>query len=379
MKTKILPSLILTILALGVIEAWLRDCLFDYASYSNSESIDVQLEARDTIDDWRMIFIGDSETRWGINPFEIDRAFQTRGIDMKSFNHAFDGFGASWWPRLLPKLLEQPSLRRVESVVLGVQMIDVHRIEREGGLECGELQRPVLSSPMATDLGINGLCKTRTWDADFGRKLFGGLWIVRYSSAVRTLVLPQSIFGKDQLKVNSRKLGEPYRGFQAHRSISHDPTNFDAEFIRWKAQYVPERDFRPLPVDSWRESLSEGGFFDELNQLVQSSGRKLLLFALPTNPVLIDTFKRRQDYTRNSAMLSKWAIRNRVDFIDLGIKDSVDADEFFSDMRHLSGYGAKTYSQALGSALAAVLMVGTDQKKNDERGDQGHFGHFVEQ
>jgi hypothetical protein len=277
---------------------------------------------------------------------------------MLSFNHAFDGFGASWWPVLLPRILQADSVQAVETVVVGVQLTDALRAMGNTGEDCGALQRPVLTSAFAVDIGADGMCSRRSWDAKLGRELFGFLWTVRYAPAVRSYVLPDAAFKYPQLQFNSRKAAPPRRGFQPHRSIADDAALFDSEFAQWKAQWTPERDFQPLPPQVWDALVAEGGFFDQLLQAMRGSGRKLALFALPTNPLAIDTFQRRDNYARNSVLLAKWAARRGVVFVDLGLQDRADADRYFSDMRHLSGSGAKDYSRRLGAALARAQQTG---------------------
>lgn len=358
MGRRVAATLLLCLALLAAGEYWLRGNLFRHVSYSNSESIDAQLRSRDGEGPWDIIFVGDSEVRWGIDPVAIDEGFREGGRAVRSFNHAFDGFGASWWPRLLPPLLAEPSLAGVKTVVVGVQLVDLHRTVDASGLACGALQRPVLTSPFAIDLGVDGLCRTRSWDAALGRRIFSPLWTVRYSSSVRNVVLPASVFAPPAgLQFNSRKLEAPYRGFQAHRTIAQDQAIYDAEFRQWKAQFDPQKDFRPLPAGAWNALVAPGGFFDQLRASVEGSGRKLALFALPTNPVVIDTFNRREDYASNSRLLAGWAAAHGVPYVDGGINDRPDAAEFFSDMRHLSGTGARAYSRQLGQALARAGAV----------------------
>lgn len=340
----------LALLALG--EAWLHRELFRHVSYSNSESIDAQLRDRDAQGRWKMLFVGDSEVRWGIDPVQVDAGFAASGVPMQSFNHAFDGFGASWWPVLLPRILQGPALKEVETVVVGVQMIDALSVIQPDPAHCGALQRPVLTSSFGADLGLDGMCTRRSWDAQLGRDLFRPLWTVRYASAVRSLVLPDAVFRNERLQFNSRKAGPPQRGFQPHRTIDDDAAIFDSEFAQWKAQWQPERDFQPLPPAVWEGLVKEGAFFDQLLQATRGSGRRLALFALPTNPLVIDTFRRRDNYVRNSALLAQWAARRGVAYVDLGLQDRSDAGRYFSDMRHLSGVGAADYSRRLGRALA---------------------------
>jgi hypothetical protein len=359
MMHKIILTLIACVLALISAEVALRFYLFRHVSYSNSESIDRQLQERNSRSDWNILFVGDSETRWGINPEIIDTEFTEVGVQARSFNHAFDGFGASWWPRFLPNLLAEPALKNVQYVAVGVQMVDVHRLVRASGEDCGALQKPVLTSPFARDLGVDMLCRGQSWDARLAKDLFGALWFVRHASSVRTLILPDFKHATHELRFNSRKSGESIRGFEPHRSIVEDQETFENEFQRWKAQYNPERDFRPLPESAWNELTAQGGFFDQLNDAVRKQGKTLVLFALPTNPLLIDTFKRRADYLKNSNLLLAWAQARRVVFVDAGIQDVTDREIYFSDMRHLSGEGARRYSHWLGHMLAQKGVLQT--------------------
>lgn len=339
-------------------EAWLRGNLFKHVSYSNSESIDVQLRDRDRDGPWSVLFVGDSEVRWGVDPENFDRGMAEGGTASRSFNHAFDGFGASWWTVLLPRVLQSPALADVKTVAIGVQMTEAHRVLTPTREHCGALQRPVLTSAFGIDNGLDGLCQSRTWDSQLGRQMFAPLWSVRYASAVRTLLMPEAVSVTPKLQFNSRKAGDPVRGFQPHRSIAQDEKDAYAEFDRWKAQFNPERDFKPLPPHAWEQMVAAGGFFDEVNSTVTRSGRRLVLFALPTNPWVIDTFQRRDDYVRNSRLLTQWAANTGVVFIDLGIQDRPDAALFFSDMRHLSGQGAADFSFRLGRAFAPFMVNG---------------------
>jgi hypothetical protein len=248
----------------------------------------------------------------------------------------------------------------VKTVAIGVQMIETHQLLTPSMEPCGALQRPVLTSVFGIDNALDGLCQPRAWDSQLGRQLFAPLWTVRYASAVRTILIPEAFSVTPRLHFNSRKDGEAFRGFQAHRSIEQDEKEAKAEFGRWKAQFNPTRDFKSLPPQAWEQMVAKGGFFDELNGIVSGSGRRLALFALPTNPAVIDTVQRRSDYARNSSLLSQWSVNKKVPFIDLGIQDRPDAALYFSDMRHLSGYGATEFSLRLGRAFAPILA--SDQR-----------------
>jgi hypothetical protein len=355
---KIVLSLLCSLLVLMGVELALREVLFKNASYSNSKSIDRQLHDRDARDDWDILFIGDSEVMWGIDPKVLDREFAAAGTPMRSFNHAFEGFGASWWSLLLQPLLQQPSLQHVKSVALGVQLIESQHPITTSGNECGDLQKPVLTSSFAVDMGVDTVCSMQTWDARLGRTLFDRLWIVRYASSVRSLLTsPFLDADKSQLGINSATIGLSVNGFAPHRSIADNRKEYEAESARWKAQYNAKRDFVPLAPDVWLGMVASGGFFDQFNAAVKGSNRQLILFALPTNPTLIDTFNRRSDYRRNSYLLRQWAASRGAIFVDLGIQDVASSDTFFSDIRHLSGTGAEIFSAALGRALAVQLKA----------------------
>lgn len=361
---KVIYSLCACFLLLAIFEVLLRVYLFENVSYSNSESIDNQLKERDKTSGWDILFVGDSETRWGINPSEIDSAFMKHGMNISSFNHAFDGFGASWWVSIIPNLLQTPSLADVKVVAVGVQLTSGHRIITSEK-DCGALQKPVMTSSFGVDLRLDSLCSPNLgWETKLVSNLFSKLWSVNYSPAVRTLLLPDfmSTGSKDFLRFNSSKSGEPVNGFVPHHSISENEDKYESEFKRWKEQYDPEVDFARLPPQEWRELTSKSGFFDNLNKAVSQTGRKLVLFSLPTNPVVIDTFNRRDDYNRNSRLLRQWAEDRNVTFIDFGIQDVPNPKEYFSDMRHLSGKGATEFSKNLGDSLASELNCFKENK-----------------
>jgi hypothetical protein len=234
---KIFISVLCCVLALAGVEWWLRAHLFEKASYSNSQSIDSMVRAREKRADWTMILVGDSEVHWGVNPLVVEDVFARHGKTVHVLNHAFDGFGPSWWLDLLPGVLDTPSLSHVDTVVVGVQMIDVHQRLQQGEAPCGALQKPVLTSPMGVDIGVNVLCGgSEAWDAKLGRKLFGWLWTVRYSSALRSILLPSSFTPSDKLAFDSAKVGEPIQGYEAHRAIGTDTAGYQSDLARWKSQ-----------------------------------------------------------------------------------------------------------------------------------------------
>ena len=354
---KLLLSALTSVALIAAVETALGARLFDAVSYSNSDAIDSQLRERNGSNDWTMVFVGDSEVRWGINPVEVDKAYQSRGLHARTFNHAFDGFGASWWEKVAPALLNHPSMKSVQTVAVGMQLIEPHSVLKVPTDNCGALQRPVITSSFGTDLGLQNLCGNETWDARLGKSTFGFLWSVRYAPAVRTMLMPAFLYSEDKIPLNSASVGPQIRGYQAHSSIADNPAAYEGEFARWAAQYDPVTDFKPLDPDRWSDMTKSGGFFDQLEASITKSGRKLVLFALPTNPSLIDTFHRRDDYLRNSKLLTDWARKHGVRYIDLGIRDGVDRNSNYSDIRHLSGSGADAYSLELGMALAKTEVA----------------------
>lgn len=354
---KIAISFLFTLVIILLIELFLRYKLFEVVSYSNSESIDKQIFDRNKRTDWDILFVGDSETRWGINPKIVEREFSKKGIDAKVFNHAFDGFGASWWKKIIPNFLDLSSLKNVKFLVLGIQLIDAHRNIADNGEDCGDLQKPVLTSAMAYDLNLNNICGLEKWDAKLGKKIFNLIWLVKYSSSIRSLIMPNFVTDDPNLKFNSRIKNQPINGFQSHRSISEDMDIFQSEFDRWKSQYDPEKDFKPLDQNIWPNLLSRESFFDQLKEELDRRGVTLVLYALPTNPLLIDTFKRQEDYDRNSSLLQEWANQKNLIYIDLGRMDVDNPYDYFADMRHLSYLGADDYSQKIGEVLGQRLLI----------------------
>lgn len=347
--------LILFFTLLMLIDLHLRNFLFNEVSYTNSRSFDEQLEQLHSRKDWNLIFIGDSEVHWGMVPKEFDKVVNKNHEGIRSFNLGLDGFGGSWWSLLLPKLLNDDSLQNVEYVVLGVQLTDkLEFLNAESNVTCGSLQKPILTSPFGLDFGLNVLCE-KTGLERLKRSLSYPLWITRYSSAVRTYLLPDFMSDGQLIEFNSRKSGAIDLGFEPHQSIREESASYGDELKRWKEQYVPERDFVPLNPAIWNEMTDKDGFFDKMNRLVKSKNKKLILYALPTNPVVIDIFNRRSDYKNNAQLLYTWSKQNGVTFVDLGIHDQVDPELYFSDMRHLSKSGAIQFSQDLAKALHKSL------------------------
>lgn len=340
-------------------EAWLREHLWKHASYTNSASIDRQLNEWSGRGRWDIAFIGDSEVRWGINPIAFSSALSKAGQPRWStFNHAFDGFGGSWWSILIPHVFDQDHpANRPRFIALGVQMIEDHYFWDAASASqivsnCGDLQKPVLKSPYAIDKGLHRVCDAEpdplgAWVND----LVGQLWLIRYRSAVKSLVIPPGPGAT--LAFNSAKSGEGFQGYEPHRPIAVNPEEFEAEFERWKHQFEGHpQALTSLPVGTWERLVDYGGYFDRMAALIRATGAEPIFFALPTNPLVIDFFHRREDYAKNTKLLKRWAADRGEILVNLGIEDRANARLYFSDMRHLSYLGAGDFSGRLAVALS---------------------------
>ncbi|MGH8609965.1 MAG: hypothetical protein ACREX9_21910, partial [Gammaproteobacteria bacterium] len=247
-------------------------------------------------------------------------------------------------------------------VALGVQLIERHEVwdhfeDARKGQNCGALQRPVLTSSFGADLGLDVICRGRQTPLDsLAKAVAQHFWLLRYRSAVKSLLVPG--ISDSRLQFNSAKIGYGFRGFEPHATIAARPNEFEEEFARWRKQFEgrPEA-FDPLPHKIWEQMVGNGGFFDKMVEGIRSVGAEPIFFALPTNPRVIDTFRRRADYSRNSALLARWSADRSVIFIDLGIQDRGDAAQYFSDVRHLSYVGAENFSRRLGRAIAAHPLL----------------------
>lgn len=356
----VLLFLALVVVPASGIELWLRLALWQHASYSNSAAIDIQLAQWRAEAPFDIVFVGDSEVRWGIDPNAVEAGLVDAGGPRRTvFNHGFDGFGMSWWSVLLPRLFNGSAAYPAPHVIaLGVQLMERHpywespaAVRRDGG--CGALQRPVVESGLGIDLALTRACRDGDPLDELAVRLARPLWLTRYRSAVKSLILPPP--PSAYLPFNSAKSGAGHRGYEPHRPIAADVAAYEGEFARWLKQFEGNASARaPLPPEYWNEMVASGGFFDRLVAEVRRIGAEPVLFALPTNPVAIDALNRRGDVIRNSALLRAWARDRHETYVDLGLLDDVDRHEYFSDMRHLSDAGAVDYSRRLGRALAAM-------------------------
>ncbi len=347
----VLKVLLLLVVPLAALELTVPHWLFEHVSYSNSASIDSQLKALGQRDDWNVLVIGDSEVRWGVSPTALDVALAQQGVRARSFNLAFDGFGGSLWAGMLPHLDLARLAPNLRVLMLGVQLIEGHsliELDRHQPGVCGALQKPVLTSAFALDHGLARACRADDWKRPLieGAELTSAL--VRYRQPLRALMLGSG----GPLAMNSSGLEPHADGFQPHRSIAENRGEFEKDYQRFLADRQGNASaFEPLAEGVWPGLVRQGGYFDHWRRLAADRGLTLVLFAVPTNPMLIDAKNRRADYLRNSGLLSEWASVHQVPYVDLGIRDQVLRDEHFADHRHLSQYGAPAFSSALGELL----------------------------
>jgi len=347
---------LLVLMPLLLLEFAARTMLFQYVSYSNSKSIDRQLHDLRERDDWRIVAIGDSEVRWGFDPVAFDDALAHYGLKGPTFNLAWDGFSSGLWSAVLPALSLNRDAPDLRVVLVGVQLIESHSTisssEHQPGV-CGALQRPVLTSSMGIEHGLDTMCEEPTWRSRVFSPL-KHLAIFRYRQAIRTLILgPGVVPAPIEFTSNSLKRSE--RGYDPHSSYADNRTDSDHNLQRMRAEKATDpKAFEPLPPEAWMSMVARGGYFDSWAQLMRRLGWTPVFFALPTNPILIDEKDRRGDYERNSALLQDWARQNGQIFVDLGIRDHVPMDVHYSDHRHLSVYGAPIFSAELARALCEV-------------------------
>lgn len=347
--------LLLTAVPFMGLEWFARHRLFAVASYSNSETIDLKVAELKSRRDWKAIVLGDSETRWGVDPAQLEQAAPE--ALSPTLNLAFDGFGGGLWSVMIGHFDWRALAPDLRYLILGVQLIDTDSIPGQGArLPCGDLQKPVLTSPFARDMGFHHLCEPPTFASRIEDRAGGISAVVRYRAALKHLLLSRSGTGKGHLSRNSAATGPAVRGFQPHQPIAARRAEYEREknasFAEWSKNPAA---FQPLAPGAWDRMVAPGGYFDHWKATAGRMGVQLVLFALPTNPHLIDARHRRGDYARNSVLLRAWAEANGAVFIDLGVNDRVPMDTHYSDHRHLSGTGAAAFSAALGKALAPRL------------------------
>lgn len=345
---------ILVPLALG--EWYVRSSLFDKVSYTNSISLDSQLESIRSGGDWNTLFIGSSEVRWGISPADFDRAanevFAEEQSAVRSFNFGIDGFSPGLAYRVLEQLPVKTLFPELSVVIVGVNLAETNYISDSGYQPgaCGALQKPVLTSAFGRDYDLTNICTEDSFGARVSA-VFEHSGVMRHRQSLRDALLGRST--ADFIPMQSNGLPHQPDGFQPHLSLAESRANFQSSWDRvlLEKEEYPER-FAPLAADVWEGIVNDHQFFDRWVALGEQVGVKVVFFALPTSPMFYEAYERRDNYTHNSALLRDWSKATGGHFLDLGIQDQLDVEHHYSDHRHLSQYGAPEYSARLGHAYA---------------------------
>lgn len=334
--------------------------LFSKVSYTNSPAFDQKIRAMQSNgDNWDVLFVGSSEVRWGIDPEVFDASVRAAvpDLNIESFNIALDGFS----PGLMHPLLSSPEFvpdrEKPRVIIVGLNLaesIGATRLEHAPGA-CGQLQKPILTSPFARDAGISIICSEPVTLENWVESLTYALPLLRYRAAIRAF-----LFGElpDPLSDDITA-----RGFHPHPPDPDHNAKFWADQDRLREEEAYR--YAALAPEYWANAIEPGGFFDEFVQLGERRGWHVVFFHLPTNPNFFEGFEKTDTVALNQQLISKWVERSEGVFIDLGIKYEYDRQEDFADFRHLSARGAKKYSAELATAfvesqVAVEMLRATD-------------------
>ncbi len=361
----LLVLMVFVVIPFVVVEGLVRTRLYDHTLYTNSDALDrgvSDFAARDART-WRVLLLGDSEVRWGVDPRPLEEELSKQAGNVATMNFGIDGFSSGWmaWMSQAMRLRERMPELRV--VAFGVQLIENHQLVEDqnvcNALEAeGGFQSAVFRSSFARDWGLTRHCLEGFDPVGWVvRRVEDAAAVVRYRSDVRALVFGRSAGAPTRFGLQSTALAVSFNGYQPHFSIPSNPS-FEEDFQRAKDEIADEpHRGQPLAPDAWDALLAPRGYFDVLREPYQEEGIVVVFFALPTNPILIDEKNRRQTYALNSQRLAAYAERTGVVYFDLGVKDAYDAQMDFSDHRHLSDLGAAKFGRELGAVMAANPKV----------------------
>lgn len=329
-----------------ILDATAEKWLFSNISYTNSAAFDQKLSAmQHKGDDWDVLFVGSSEVRWGINPEVFDSEVHALrpDLNLKSYNIGLDGFS----PGLMHPLLSVPDFvkdrKRPRIVFIGLNLaesVGVTRLEYAPGA-CGQLQKPILTSPFARDARVSKICDDPFSWSNWVEFVSRRVPLIRYRSQVRALLFQEL---PDPLSADITD-----RGFHPHPPDEDHVAKFWADQDRMREE-EPER-YAPLPSAYWNGAVAPGGFLDEFVQLGERRGWKIVYFHLPTNPNFFEAFEKEETVANNQNLMLEWVERSGEVFIDLGIRYDYDREMDFADFRHLSGRGADKFSAELARAF----------------------------
>lgn len=350
---KLLISGLLLLPLLGF-ELWVRSSLFDYASYTNSQHFDAQLgkfTARSA--DWTVLALGSSEVRYGFSPETFDRTLSHHGIPgAVSFNLGIDGFNTNHYRVLLPYLKLADRAQKLRVVLIGVNMMEEKKSlphTADEGFDCrrmaGALQKSVYTSSFGKDTGLWRLCVKRSWTDPLLRLARSVSAVIRYRQSIRGFLLGYENFLRGDIRHQTE------RGHYAVNGMKQKDYDFDIG--RWlKKIPSPPRVSKPMTKGHWETLVVKGGYFDNWADHFLERDILPVFFALGTNPIMAIKRNRVKDYGHNAGLMSRWAKRKGVVFVDLGIKTEYDQLGDFTDHRHLSKTGAHKFSAELARALA---------------------------
>lgn len=357
------PLIIVTaglILPFIAAEHWVREHLFEHVSYSNSYAVDLALKDLKKRDDWRILVLGDSEARWGIDPKAIELGFEEVGLEAPTMNFALDGFSGDWARQVADSTHLLARLPEVRVALVGLQMVEVAETVTPENVcnassQSGGFQAPLFRSAFGRDWVDASACP-RDWKTWFMTEVEDSLAIVRYRGQLRQLLLQQRS-GVGVLGRSDNASAHSYNGYQSHKSILGN-ASYEEDLRRVLAEKAEgSKGYEPLPPGAWTYMTAEGGYLEKLNHYFRDNGVTLVLVSLPTNPSLLDIKQRRADYITNSALLSAFSERTGAVSVNLGIQDQLNEKVDYADHRHLSGRGAAIFSRELARVLAADPRV----------------------
>ncbi len=334
----IVPTLVLDFTA----QHW----LFSKVSYTNSPAFDQKIDAMQSSgDEWDVLFVGSSEVRWGIDPevFDASVSAAVPDLNIDSFNIALDGFSPGLMFPLLSSREFVPDRDKPRVIIVGLNLaesVSVTRLEHAPGA-CGQLQKPILTSPFARDAGISIICSEPADGRNWFESLAFEIPLLRYRAAIRAYLL-----GELPAPLSNDITA---RGFHPHPPDPDHSEKFWADQDRLREEEAYR--YAALPPEYWANAIEPDGFFDEFVQLGERRGWQVVFFHLPTNPNFFEGFEKAGTVALNQQLLSTWVERSDGVFIDLGIKYEYDRQEDFADFRHLSARGAEKFSAELARAF----------------------------
>ena len=343
-----------------MLEAFARTNLFDVASYTNSEKFDKTMQSLQNAKGAVVGAFGSSETLYGFDPHTFQAESERLGCGLPAFNFGVEGFGPNHYLILLENLPFTEWAPRMKIALVGLTLFEPQEpmpTTAEAGFQCdsmaGSLQRSVYTSPLARDMGMEGLC--RAPGTEVLRPVEDALSSVsaafRYRSAIRALVLDTPAYlGRDR---QSRMARVTDRGFYMAPGMTAENVDFYTD--RWLKDFsqVPFWQ-KPLNEDTWTANLAEGGLLSRIKDRFLAMKVMPVFYSMPTNPLMVTSVRREDVYVRNSERMRAWAKKNAVGFIDTGILRDFDPIRDFGDHRHTSAEGAAKASALLAQALTKM-------------------------